>query len=51
MLVFKAAILHDTTDSEPPVSDEKKAVFYATAELNVRFPFFQLLSKVLIFSI
>jgi len=31
---FTAAIL-DPSDNEPPVSDEKKAVFYAAAELNV----------------
>jgi hypothetical protein len=36
MLVSTAAILHDPADNEPPVSDEKKAVFYAAAELNVR---------------
>jgi len=32
---FTAAIL-DPADNEPPVSDEKKAIFYAAAELNVR---------------
>jgi hypothetical protein len=32
---FTAAIL-DPADSEIPVSDEKKAIFYAAAELNVR---------------
>jgi hypothetical protein len=36
MLVSTAAILRDPADNEPPVSDEKKAVFYAAAELNVR---------------
>ena len=35
MLVLTAAILHDPHDNEPPVSDEKKATFYAAAELNV----------------
>ncbi len=51
MLVSTAAILHDPADSEPPVSDEKKVIFYATAELNVRCLFLQLLTKVLMFSI
>jgi hypothetical protein len=51
MLISTAAILHDPTDNEPTVSDEKKAVFYAAAELNVRCLFFQLLPKVLMFSI
>ena len=51
MLVSTAAILHDPADNEPPVSDEKKVIFYAAAELNVRFLFLQLLSKVLMFSI
>lgn len=36
MLVSTAAILRDPTDNEPTVSDEKKAIFYAAAELNVR---------------
>ena len=40
MLVLTAAILKDPRDNEPPVSDEKKATFYASAELNVRYPFF-----------
>jgi hypothetical protein len=35
MLVLTAAILRDPRDTEPPVSDEKKATFYAAAELNV----------------
>lgn len=30
-----AAIL-DPMDNEPPVSDDKKAIFYAAADLNVR---------------
>jgi hypothetical protein len=51
MLVSTAAILHDPTDNEPTVSDEKKAVFYAAAELNVRSLYLRLLSKVLMFSI
>jgi hypothetical protein len=51
MPVSTAAILRDPADNEPPVSDEKKAVFYAAAELNVRCLFLQLLSKVLMFSI
>ena len=45
MLVSIAAILHDPEDNEPPVSDEKKAVFYAAAEINVRCLFLQLLFK------
>ena len=51
MPVSTAAILHDPSDSEPAVSDEKKAIFYATAEYNVRCLFLRLLSRVLIFSI
>ena len=39
MLVLTGAILHPHED-EPPVSEEKKATFYAAAELNVRYPFF-----------
>jgi hypothetical protein len=36
MLVLTAAILKDPRDNdESPVSDEKKATFYAAAELNV----------------
>jgi hypothetical protein len=42
MLVLTAAILRDPRDNEPPVSDEKKAIFYAEAELNVRCPFLEL---------
>ena len=42
MLVLTAAILHDTTDAEPPVSEEKKATFYVAAELNVRRSFLDL---------
>ncbi len=38
MLVLTAAMLKDPTENEP-VSDDKKATFYAAAELNVRFPF------------
>jgi len=48
---FPAAILHEPAENEPPVSDEKKAVFYASAEFNVRYLSLQLLSKVLMFSI
>lgn len=39
MLVLTAAILHDPLNHKPPVLDEKKATFYAAAELNVRYPF------------
>ena len=42
MLVSIAAILRDPSDAEPPVSDERKATFYAAAELNVRCPFLEL---------
>jgi hypothetical protein len=42
MLDLTAAILRDPHDSEPEVSDEKKAIFYAAAELNVRYPFLDL---------
>ena len=35
MLVSTAVILHDPADNEPPILDEEKAVFYATAESNV----------------
>jgi hypothetical protein len=46
MLVMTAAILKDPRDNdEPPVSDDKKATFYAAAELNVRYPFFLLETK------
>ena len=31
----QAAVLCDPLDTEPPVSDEKKATFYAAADLNV----------------
>ena len=41
MLALTAAILHPS-DAEPPVSEEKKATFYATAELDVRYPFLYL---------
>ncbi len=42
MLVSTAAILTDPTwYDEPPVSDDKKAIFYAAAELNVRFLFLE----------
>ena len=44
MLVLTAAIL-DPHDNEPPVSDERKVTFYATAELNVRCHFFELETK------
>ena len=43
MLVLTAAILRD--DTGPPVTEEKKAIFYATAELNVRCPFLELDAK------
>ena len=36
MLVSTAAILNDVG---PPVPDENKAIFYAAAELAVRYPF------------
>ena len=42
MQVLTAAILRDPRDAEPPVSEEKKATFYATAELNVRCLFLEL---------
>jgi hypothetical protein len=45
MLVLTAAMLGDPAENEPPVSDEKKAVFYAAAESDVRCLFFHLLSK------
>ena len=51
MLVSTAAILHEPAENELPVSDEKKVIFYAAAEFNVRCLFLQLLSKVLMFSI
>jgi hypothetical protein len=34
--VYTAAILRDPADNEPPVSDDRKAIFFAAAELNVR---------------
>jgi hypothetical protein len=42
--VLTGAILHPHED-EPPVSEEKKATFYAAAELNVRYPLFPLETK------
>jgi hypothetical protein len=45
MLVFSAAILRDPRDNEPPVSDERKATFYAEADLDVRYPFLELETK------
>ena len=45
MQVLTAAILHDQRDIEPPVSEEKKATFYATAELDVRCLFLELETK------
>ena len=36
MLVSTAVILRDPADNEPPVPDEKKAVFYAAADFDVR---------------
>ena len=39
-----AAILHDPSDAEP-VSEEKKATFYAAAELDVRCLFLELETK------
>jgi hypothetical protein len=42
MLVSTAAILKDPSDTEPPVSDEKKAIFYAAAEFDVRCLLFDL---------
>ena len=50
MSVSTAAILHDPADNEPPVSDEKKAVFYAAADFDVRYLFLLPLSKVLMFN-
>ena len=41
------AILHDPGDNEAPVLDNKKITFYATAQLNVRCPFFELAIKYL----
>ena len=35
-LVSTAAILRDPADNGPSVSDERRAIFYAAAELNVR---------------
>jgi hypothetical protein len=35
MLVLTAAILRDSRDNEPPVSDENKANSYASVELDV----------------
>ena len=43
MMVLTVAILRD--DTEPPVTEEKKANFHATAELNVRCPFLELDTK------
>ena len=37
MLCLTVAIVWGPCDNEPPVSDEK-AIFYAAAELNVRYP-------------
>ena len=49
MLVLTAVILYDeAANAGYPISDEKKAVFYAAAD--VRCLFLQLLSKVLMFS-
>jgi hypothetical protein len=45
MLIWAAAILRDPRDTEPPVPDEKKAIFYAAAELDVRCPFSELETK------
>ena len=45
MQALAAAILRDPRDTEPPVSEEKKATFYATAELNVRCPLLELETK------
>ena len=39
MLVLTAAILCDPLNHEAPVLDEKTAMFYVAAELNVRYPF------------
>ena len=36
MQVLTAVILRDPRDIAPPVSDEKKATFYAAADLDVR---------------
>jgi hypothetical protein len=41
MRISTAAILRDPSDNEPPVPEEKKATFYAAAELDVRCPFLQ----------
>jgi hypothetical protein len=45
MLILTAAILRDPTDNEPPVSDDKKVIFYAVAELNVGCPLLELETK------
>ena len=37
VLILTAAILRNPRDLEPLVPDEKKAIFYAVAEFNVRF--------------
>ncbi|KAH9998730.1 hypothetical protein BJV77DRAFT_980042, partial [Russula vinacea] len=45
LLVENGAAILDPHDNEPPVSDERKVTFYATAELNVRCHFFELETK------
>jgi hypothetical protein len=45
MLISTAAILRDPSDNEPPVPEDKKATFYAAAELDVRCPFLELETK------
>lgn len=45
MVTLTAATLRNPRDNEPPISDEKKATFYASAELNVRYPFLELEAK------
>ena len=42
MQFLTAAILHDPGYVEFTVSEDKKATFYAVAELDVRCPFFEL---------
>ena len=46
MLVLIAAILRDPADDRSPVpNDDKVAIFYAGAELNVRYLLLELESK------
>jgi hypothetical protein len=47
MKALTVAILRDPRDNEAPVLDNNKITFYATAQLNVRCPFFELATKYL----